>query len=154
MGVAVEPSNRLVLAADARYITYEQTAGFKDAGFNPDGSLKGFGWRNIWSSSFGAEWKVAPALALRGGYNVAGHPVRDSLAAFNVAAPAVVKHHLTLGAGVRVSPTVEISGAYYHGFEHGVGGQMLTPSGPIPGTRVYSDLSEDSFLLQFSLIPK
>jgi hypothetical protein len=45
-------------------------------------------------------------------------------------------------------------GAYYHGFEHGVGGQMHRPSGPIPGTRVYSDLSEDSFLVQFSLLPK
>ncbi len=153
-GVAVNPVDGLTLAADGRYIAYASTNGFRDAGFNPDGSVKGFGWRNIWVGSFGLDWQATRLLALRAGYNVTGNPVPDSLSALNVPAPAVVKHHLTLGAGVRLSPTLEVSGGYYHAFRSDVSGPIIRPQGAIPGTLVTNALSEDSFLMQFTLIPR
>jgi long-chain fatty acid transport protein len=153
-GVALTPARGLTLAADGRYITYASTNGFRDAGFNADGSVKGFGWRNIWVGSFGVDWEATGLLALRAGYNVTENPVPDSLSALNVPAPAIVKHHLTLGAGLRLSPMLELSGAYYHAFQNGITGSMLRPRGPVPGTSVTNELSEDSFLMQFTVTPR
>jgi hypothetical protein len=42
-------------------------------------------------------------------------------------------------------------GGYYHAFQNSITGALLNPSGPIPGTSVTSTLSENSFLVQFTV---
>lgn len=150
-GISLTPSDRLLLTADARYITYESTEGFREKGFAPDGSVKGFGWKNIGVFAAGAQFLPTSRTALRIGYNHSGNPIPDDLSMFNVPAPAIVTDHLTLGGGFRLSPDVAINFGYYHAFTKSLTGPLQRPNGPLPGTSVTNELSEDSFLVQFSL---
>ena len=64
---------------------------------NPDFSVAGFGWKNIYSIHGGLEFLPVERLALRGGYNYTQNPIPSEFAMFNVPAPAIVQHHLTIG---------------------------------------------------------
>lgn len=150
-GLSLTPVRSLLLVGDVKYITYESTRGFRDSGFAPDGSVRGFGWQNITVVAVGAQLAATSRLSVRAGYNRSGNPVPEALTMFNIPAPAIVKDHVSIGAGFEVTPTVGVSAAYYHAFRNTISGPMLTPAGAIPGTSVSSSLSEDSLLLQFSL---
>jgi long-chain fatty acid transport protein len=151
-GLALRALPNLLLSGEARYIFYESAAGFEiPAGkgiANADGSVNGFGWKNITSLHAGVEYRATDRLALRGGYNWSENPVPDSLAMFNVPAPAIVQSHATFGLGVKATRHFEIDAAYYHAFAHSGTGPLLGPSGPV-GT-VTNTLSENSLLISFS----
>jgi long-chain fatty acid transport protein len=150
-GISVKPSKSLLALVDARYITYAETPGFKGTGFNPDGSVNGFGWQNIWVVALGLQWQASPAFTLRGGYNYTQNPVPSSLEMINAAAPAIVQQHVTLGLGYAFSDGLELDAGYYHAFSNSGTGQLLTPAGAIAGSSVTNTLSENSFLLQFTI---
>ena len=152
-GIAWTPSRVVTLGADAKYITYAATRGFKDKGFAPDGSVRGFGWRNIWSAAVGVQVRPVEQIALRGGYNYSGNPIPGDLSMFNAAAPAVVQHHLTLGAGHTFENGFGIDIAYYRAFRNSITGPFQTPAGAMPGTSVKSSLSEQSLLMGFTFCP-
>lgn len=151
-GVAVNALPNLLLTGEARYIFYENAAGFEipasQSISNPDGSVKAFGWRNITSLHAGAQYRATDRVAIRAGYNWTQNPIPDSLSMFNVPAPAIVQSHMTVGLGVRPSRHFEISAAYYHAFGHSGTGPLFGPSGPV-GT-VTNTLSENSLLFSFS----
>ncbi len=46
------------IGVDARWFNYANTAGFSKVGYNADGSVAGFGWRNIWAVGGGVQQKV------------------------------------------------------------------------------------------------
>lgn len=152
-GVGVTPLPSVTLAADARHYAYESTKGFDQSGFNADGSVKGFGWRNIWAVAVGGEFRPVERLALRAGYNWSQNPITKAQSFFNTPAPAIVQDHLTFGAGYRLTRRIELSAAYYH-----VRGNTL--SGPIPnpavpaGSTVTNAMHEHSLLLQVSLLSR
>ena len=66
-GVAVTKSTRI--GVDARWYDYANTAGFSKVGYNPDGSVAGFGWHNIWSVGGGVQQIVTRSTRLMAGYN-------------------------------------------------------------------------------------
>lgn len=68
-------------------------------------------------------------------------------------APAVVRHHVTVGLGWRTGG-VGIDAGYYRALENEVSGPIWGPTGPIPGSDVTSALTEDSFLLQLTWTPE
>ena len=150
-GIALDVSSRLFLAADGKYIMYGSTEGFEDSGFGPTGAVQGFGWDDIFVFATGAQFQASEKVALRAGYNYSQNPIPDENSFFNVAAPAIVQHHLTLGLGYELVDGLEISGAYYRAFEGEVSGPMWGSTGPIPGSTVTSNMTEDSFIVQFSL---
>ncbi len=152
-GFALTPTRALVLAGDVRYITYESTDGFRESGFAPDGSVLGFGWNNITVIAAGAQYRAMNRMSLRLGYNHSENPIPDELSMFNVPAPAIVKHHLSVGAGYEITHDVAVNAGYYHAFRNSITGPFQTPAGPAPGTTVTSSLRENSFLLQFTLTP-
>jgi long-chain fatty acid transport protein len=149
-GVGLRPLPGLTVAADGRYITYESTRGFDKSGFNPDGSVAGFGWKNIFVVALGGEYWINETFALRGGYNWSENPITEEQAFFNVPAPAIVQSHLTLGAGVKVARRVQIDVGYYRAFENSVTGPIPNPALP-PGSTVTNTLSEHALLLQFTV---
>jgi long-chain fatty acid transport protein len=153
-GVGFKPMPALQLAADVKYITYESTEGFEQSGFNPDGSVAGFGWQNILVAAVGAEFAATPRLMLRGGYNYTDNPIPDELSMLNVPAPGVVQHHITLGFGYQLTPSLAVDLAYYTALENSISGPILGPVGPIPGSDVTNSLSEQSFSIQFSVTPR
>jgi long-chain fatty acid transport protein len=156
-GVAVQAVPKLLLAADFKYYFYKHTAGFEipsTGPFNPDGSLAGFGWDNIYSIAFGLKYEPADIVALYGGYNFSDNPVPDSLSMINIAAPAIVQHHISVGVGIRATSQFEITASYYHAFKNSGTGEILNPAIP-PGTSsVTNTLQENSVLLQFSYVSK
>ncbi len=140
----------LLVVADARWINYADTEGFDRQGFNPDGSVKGFGWDNIWVFGTGVQYRPIDSLALRTGYNYSQNPIPDELSFFNIPAPALTQHHLTGGVGLDLSPRAQLNLAYYHAFENSGTGPMQSGSGPIVGTSVKNSLSEDAGLIEMS----
>ena len=152
-GFALTPLHSLLLTGDVRYITYESTDGFRESGFAPDGSVRGFGWKNIAVIATGAQYRPVDRVSLRLGYNHSGNPIPDELSMFNAPAPAIVKHHISVGGGYDITRNVGLHAAYYHAFRNSITGPFQTPAGPAPGTTVTNSLQEDSFVLQFTLVP-
>jgi long-chain fatty acid transport protein len=156
-GVAFQAIPKLLLTADFKYYFYKHTAGFEipsTGPFNPDGSVAGFGWDNIYSIAFGLKYEPADIVALYGGYNFSDNPVPDHLSMINIAAPAIVQHHLSVGVGIRATSQFEITAAYYHAFRNSGTGEILNPAIP-PGTSsVTNSMQENSVLLQFSYVSK
>lgn len=150
VGIGLTPTDRLTLAGDFRYITYDRTAGFKDSGYDATGAVKGFGWKNVKVLAVGTEYRLTPTVALRGGYNYSDNPVPDAYSMYNLPAPGIVQHHLTMGVGFEPLPHVGVNLAYYHAFENSGTGPMVFPSGGVPGTSVTNRMKEDSILVQFS----
>ncbi len=137
---------KLLWTGDARYITYGSTAGFEKSGMDQTGAVQGFGWKDIWVLASGLQFQANRTLALRGGYNFTQNPIPDAQSAFNIPAPAVVQHHLTLGAGLSFS-ALRVDLGYYHAFENSITGLFPTPMGNMSVT---NSMSEDSFLMTFS----
>lgn len=152
-GLSFTPSSAFTFGLDAKYITYEATRGFKDHGFASDGSVKGFGWQNIWSVASGMQFRPVPRIALRAGYNYSGNPIPNALSMFNTAAPAVVQHHATVGAGYTFTNGFGIDVGYYHAFANSITGPFVTPAGAMAGTSIKSSMSENSLLMGFTFCP-
>jgi len=103
----------------------------------------------------GAFFVATEKITLRGGYNFSQNPIPDENAFFNVAAPAIVQHHLTAGAGIELVEGLEVSAAYYMALESEVSGPMWHPMmGQVPGSNVTSSMSENSLMIQFSFTGK
>jgi long-chain fatty acid transport protein len=151
-GIALDVSPRLFVGADAKYIMYSSTEGFEESGFDATGAVKGFGWDDIMVLAAGAQFQASDQFALRAGYNYSENPVPDENSFFNVAAPAIIQHHVTLGAGFELTDGLEVSGAYYRALEGEVSGPIWHPMfGAMEGSEVTSTMTEDSFIIQFSL---
>lgn len=151
-GISLQATDRLFVAGDAKYYLYSSTEGFDASGFNPQtGAVEGFGWEDIMVLAVGTQFQASDRLALRAGYNYSDNPIPDENSFFNVAAPAVIQHHLTLGLGFELVEGVEVSGAYYRAFESSVSGPIYHPAmGAIPQSNVTSSMFEDSLVMQFS----
>lgn len=151
-GLAWSPSDRLDLGLDAKYVTYSSTKGFDEKGYNPDGSVKGFGWEDIAVVAVGMQFKPTDRFTIRGGYNYSQNPIPDEQAMFNIPAPAVVQHHITGGFGFAINSTVDFNVSAYKALENSIEGAMYRP-GPVPGTSVKNSLSITSFLMGFTIRP-
>jgi len=151
-GVGFTPNDRLSVGLDWRWIDYQGTQGF-GSGFDPaTGAGLGLGWDDIVVWAVGAEYRVGPALALRGGWNRSEAAVTPDSVFFNVGSPAVFEDHLTLGFGVRLYDELELNLAAYRAFENEVSGQFVTPAGPIPGTSVTNRMKVDSAVMSLRFV--
>ncbi|MFC1607942.1 OmpP1/FadL family transporter [Candidatus Latescibacterota bacterium] len=126
IGTAYEANDRLTLAADIRWINWEDSmekfvldlSGGSNDNINammgtPDGDMKlemPLNWDNQVAISIGAEYMATDTIDLRAGYNFAPNPVPAStvIPIF----PAVVENHLTLGIGYRFTELLRIDAAY------------------------------------------
>lgn len=151
-GIAWVPAPALTVGVDAKYITYSRTRGFSKSGFAPDGAVRGFGWKDIWSVATGFELWPNDHVAFRAGYNYSANPIPEALTMFNAPAPAIVRNHVTLGAGYKFGD-LGVDVAWYRAFRNSITGPMQTMSGAAPGTSVTSTLSESSVLMGFTYNP-
>jgi long-chain fatty acid transport protein len=148
LGLAYSGAPRWDLSCDVRYIDYENTDGFQTAQFAPDGSVTGFGWNSIWALAFGAQYHLSQRVKLRLGYAFNESPVTSENVFFNVAAPAIVQHHLSGGFAVQTRWDWILSFAYHHGFENSVTGPIQLPVPP--GSTVGADLSTHTAVLSIN----
>jgi long-chain fatty acid transport protein len=147
-GVGYAGFERLLLAADFRWVDFADADGFRQSGFSPTGAVLGVGFRSIFAMSLGAQYRVTDNISLRAGYSFNQDPVRDSLTIFSVAAPTNIEHTLYVGASYRVTDALSLSLAYVHAFENSASGPYVTPlTGPIPGSSVQYNTVVDTFLV-------
>ncbi len=146
-GIAFSGIRGLLLAADLRYIDFENTDGFGAAGFDRTGAVTGFGWKSIVVAAFGLQYRLTDRLPLRLGYAYNENPVEDQVAFFNVASPAVVQHHVSGGFSYHAGDRFVVSAAVQYAPKNDVGSTMQNPmlvpvtGGPVPNTFVRSELS-------------
>jgi long-chain fatty acid transport protein len=74
---------------------------------------------------FGVEYQLDAAWTLRGGYNYTDDPINSANVTFNIIAPGVIQHHITLGFSYNMPDKSSITVAYMHGFDNSVTGPSL-----------------------------
>jgi long-chain fatty acid transport protein len=144
IGAGISPSKSTRVGIDARWFNYENTAGFAKSGYNPDGSVAGFGWKNIWAIGGGVQQQVSKSIKIMAGYNYSQNPVPAGLTFFNTPAPAIVQHHAS-GGFIKSMGKSDFTVTYYHAFQNSITGPWISGQGAIPGTSVTSKMSENSF---------
>ncbi len=150
VGAGYKPVKGTLLALDVRMYNYSNTDGFEKDGFNPDGSVRGFGWEDIWAISAGIQQRLGERFDIRLGYNYGENAVPSNLTFFNILAPAIVEHHITAGFTWHLNDDLDLHVGYYHGFENSDNSSFETVSGPVPNTMVKSKLAEDSLSIGFT----
>jgi long-chain fatty acid transport protein len=151
LGVAYSGIDRLLLAADFRYVDFENADGFKQKGFDATGAVRGVGWDSVFALSLGAQYQLTDSLAVRLGYSYNDNPIPDAQSSVNVGSPTIVEHTLYVGGSYQLSPALTLSLAYAHGFENTISGPLQTPFGAIPGSAVKNTTSADLVALQVSV---
>jgi len=108
VGASWQANPSLLLAADLKYIGWADS--MKSFRMRYDSSM-GNGsvsfampqnWKDQTVLNLGMAWKANEALTLRAGLNLADNPVPD--ADVNPLFPAIVKNHVSLGLGYKLSP--------------------------------------------------
>ncbi len=161
IGIAVEPiKNTLLIEVNGRWVNWSDATGYGSEDFD---------WKDQWVLGLGAQYKPTKQIALRVGYNYANNPVKehgnfDGTTLKNVQGiqmptyyyetfrivgfPAIVKQHVTLGAGYEISKSFALNAGYTHAFK-----ETITESGTAvngaPAT-LQSSLSEDSLEFGFT----
>jgi long-chain fatty acid transport protein len=87
---------------------------------NDDGA--GFGWEDMTIFKTGAWYMTNGGWTIRGGYSYGGQPIPSTEVMFNILAPGVVQHHLSLGLSKDVGIDKEISFVVTRAFESSVSG--------------------------------
>ncbi|MBC7964414.1 MAG: outer membrane protein transport protein [Fuerstia sp.] len=147
VGTSYKGIDRVLLAADVRYLDFVNTKGFGDSGFAPDGSLRGTAYQSIFAIALGAQYQVTNAASVRLGYNWNENPIPDSQAAANIASPLTIQHVLSTGASYQVTDALSLSIAYSHGFQNSISGPIVLPGGAVPGTSITNSTSFDSVII-------
>jgi long-chain fatty acid transport protein len=140
-GIALRPCEKTVIALDVSHIRYSEIKAIA----NPllpnlgqarlgDDNGAGFGWKDVTVFKVGVAHDLNGSLTVRGGYNYGRQPIPESQTLFNILAPGVVEHHLTLGATLEIAPGAEVTAAYMHAFEKTVDGNgSIIPGMPDQG---------------------
>src|SRR5574340_449887 len=143
IGVAFKPVKNFVVAADVLRINYNDIAsvGNLGPGLNPPGGLlgipamdtaatlgpcptnpyclgndegMGFGWENMTIYKLGMQYGVNQRPQVRAGFNYGETPIRNDQLAFNIAAPATVEKHYSVGFTYKANENLEVTGTYMY----------------------------------------
>lgn len=140
-GIAITPGDRLAIALDGKLITYEDTEGFAEV----------LGFEDINVIALGVQYKVTDRFTLRAGYNQSDNPIPAERTFFTVATPAIFEDHYTLGIGLQATDNMQLNVTYYEVPENRISGPFVSPVfGPVPGTRVTTEMAMESVVATFS----
>jgi len=149
IGAAFKATDALTLAADIQRIEYSDVKSIANPlanlfSGNALGSANGagFGWRDVTVYKIGASYDANHDLTLRAGYSYNTQPVPRDQTLFNILAPGVVQHHLSLGGTWKTSGG-ELSVAFTHAFKNTVKGRGSIPATPFGGGEANVSLEEN-----------
>jgi long-chain fatty acid transport protein len=136
---------RLLFLGDAQYIAWSTTLGEGQPELVNDSATitsqlfpLSTNWEDQFVYKIGAQFKATDWLSVRAGYNYGKAPQDPERALENIAFPAFVESHITLGAGIQVSKAVTINLASVIGIEKEISGTGELPDlspiagGPLP----------------------
>jgi long-chain fatty acid transport protein len=148
VGAAYKGIDKLLLAADFRFVDYRDISGFRSTGFDQRGALQGLGWQNLFGLALGAQYKLTDDLTVRAGYTFALNPVSGAVTMYNLGSPTIIQHSLALGASYNVTQRFKLSVAWAHDFQNSVEGPIILPfSGPVRGSSVKNTATADSVMV-------
>ena len=151
-GIGLNPSSKMQVAIDARFVKYEGVAGIGEAGGvdTVNHKLIGIGWRNIWAGMIGIQYQPSQILAVRGGFNYAQTPIRDALTVTSMGTPATFQKHFTAGMSMMMNPNMGFDLGFYIVPRETVSGPVLSLyRGVIPDSQI--DMSNKITSLQIAL---
>ena len=90
---------------------------------------KGFGWDDMTVYKLGVRHQMGDDMVIRAGWNYGKQPISNDQLDFNLLAPAVVEHHLTLGVSKKLDANSEITANYMHAFSKKVSGTPTQMTG-------------------------
>jgi long-chain fatty acid transport protein len=111
LGTGLKLIENLTVNLDAKYIFWRSAKGY---GASTIGTPFGFYWDNQMVLALGLQYVMLKSLSLRMGYNYGSDPTTSKEATATnavllVRAPAIVKHHITLGIGYDITDTLQIN---------------------------------------------
>ncbi len=136
LGAAYYGLPRTVWAIDLRYVDYDNAQLFgQAAGYGPDGAWTGLGWQSVFAIATGVQYQLTDAWSLRIGYSYNENPIAGANTFFNIAAPAIYEHIISVGASWRITCRTSLVLAYLHAFENSISGPWVAgpPNAPAPG---------------------
>jgi len=74
----------------------------------------GFGWNNMTIYKLGVQYGVNNRLQVRAGFNYGKSPIPNDQLTFNIAAPATVEKHYSLGFTYKANENLEVTGTYMY----------------------------------------
>ncbi|HEU4382974.1 MAG TPA: outer membrane protein transport protein [Anaeromyxobacteraceae bacterium] len=143
----------LLLLGDAQFIAWSTTLGknqpkFVNDSATPTSQAFPFSarWSDQWVFKIGAQLKATDWLKLRAGFNHGKAPQDPDAALENIAFPAFVESHVTVGLGLQLSPAVTLNLASVIGLEKTISGTGTLPdlsalAGQPPGSLPPATLS-------------
>lgn len=159
VGAAWKPASNLLLEVNLKWLNWSDAKGYDV-----------LGWDDQLVYALGLQYSPITSLALRAGYNYGKNPIKGR--SFNgdgivnvqgkdvnaygfetlrvIGFPAIVEHHVTLGAGYNLTESVAVNVGYMHAFQTSVksNGTLPTAFGGNP-VELESKVSEDA--VDFSL---
>ncbi len=141
-GVGYRPTDRLLLAADLRYLDYANTDLFGTA--IRDGGL---GWRGVFAAAFGSRYQLTDRIAVSGGYVYNDNPIPSVGTLFNVQAPVITQHTVTVGTTMAVTDAMSVSLGYAYAFRNTLTGPVREATGV--GVAMDSAAHLITFTMQF-----
>ena len=121
-GISYDGIEKTIIGVDMRYFFYGDTPGFDKVGYNEDGSIKGLGWKNIFSVSAAVQRELTDRLTIRGGYSFNENPIGSENTWANIPCPLVMQHGIHMGATFEFRPEWYFTIAYAHMFENSISG--------------------------------
>ncbi len=118
-GMSYRGVENLILAADLRYIDYENSDLFGERLL--DGGL---GWESVFALGLGAQYEMSERLAVRLGYQYNDNPIRDVLTLFNTQLPGISEHSVSAGVQFQLNEWISSTLGYVHTFENSITGPV------------------------------
>ncbi len=141
-GVAWRGIERLTLGVDMRYFDYKNTDLFGTS--IRDGGL---GWDSAFAVALGGNYQMTDRIAVRGGYQYNTNPLENTRALFNIQAPAIIQHTISVGTSLKLTEDMSMSIGYAYGFENSINGVVDR----IPNTNVGLEASSHSLLFNLQV---
>ncbi|MCB2087920.1 MAG: porin [Sphingomonadaceae bacterium] len=155
IGVAADVSPQLTLMADYRRINYSDVPSVSNPSsvMLPFGSPggPGFGWDDVDTYKFGAEYRPNEGTAIRIGYAHNTQPISGSDVTLNVLAPGVSQDHFSAGASFAMGKRNTLELAVMHSPEETVSGIEVTPLGPNPGRTIDIEMNQWEFTVGWKM---
>ena len=141
-GIAYKGLPKTLIDVDFRYFDYKDASLFGQKVV--DGGL---GWRSVFAVAIGGQYHLSETLTLRGGYLYNTNPIPSTATLFNVQAPGITQHTLSLGASYKITPDITATTAWVHGFRNAISGGVEQ----LPGASTRLDVQFDSLVVGLNI---
>ncbi len=118
VGVVYHATPATEIAVDIKYIAWGSEFAIANTPRQTGEPGGGFGWESKPVFMVGAQHRLNDAFTLRAGYNYGPSPIADDKVFANALFPAIVEHHIAIGATYEPSPKWELSTSFFYALKN------------------------------------